>query len=70
MARCSAFIKLNPRLLVFHGFQKRSSADVGSSGLLFPVRLGNLRVLVRGLSVIFFRRLLHFTGKISWIPLE
>src|SRR6266511_3001205 len=47
MARCSAFIKLNPRLLVFHGFQKRLGLAFAHLALLLGFGFGNLRVLIR-----------------------
>jgi hypothetical protein len=49
MARCSAFIKLNPRLLVFHRFQKSFRLAFAHLALLFGFGFGNLRVLVRRL---------------------
>src|SRR5205085_4687047 len=47
MARCSAFIKLNPRLLVFHGFQKSLRLALAHLALLFGFGFGNLCVPVR-----------------------
>src|SRR5438093_4633644 len=51
MARCSAFIKLNPRLLVFHRFQKRLGLAFAHLALLlrFSFSFGHLRVLIRRL---------------------
>src|SRR4029450_1785049 len=59
MARCSAFIKLNPRLLVFHGFQKRFGLTFAHLPFFFRFGLGNLRVLFRWLlGFVFMSRVL------------
>ncbi len=72
MARCSAFIKLNPRLLVFHGFQKRLGLAFAHLALLlgFGFRLRQPAHSYLAVFVICRRRLPSLHRQISWIPLE
>src|SRR4030095_1974989 len=68
-ARSSAFIKLDPRLLVFHGFQECFSLAFAHLALLFRFGFGDLCVLIRRLlRFVFTASSFHFTGKFLGVP--